>query len=228
MTSSSSGAQGHHHHGTQETPGQVAASVRLHQTQRQVDEVIGIMRSNVDKVLERDHKLTELDKITAALEEGASDFEVETKKVKKNYEGRGRGKLYCCKVMMCVLGILLLLILFILCDLFLTRWVFWVKCSETVGGLGLWCKVVDDNATTTNTSTTALPPPETVEEEEETVTSPPPPSKKAEGEEPPPPPPLHEGRASPESNLALVNKGHNVLDTGVLVEGGGEEEKEQK
>lgn len=34
---------------------------RLQQTQAQVDEVVGIMRTNVEKVLERDQKLSELD-----------------------------------------------------------------------------------------------------------------------------------------------------------------------
>lgn len=34
---------------------------RLQQTQAQVNEVVGIMRVNVEKVLERDQKLSELD-----------------------------------------------------------------------------------------------------------------------------------------------------------------------
>ncbi|CAG0896996.1 unnamed protein product, partial [Cyprideis torosa] len=42
-------------------PQHVAASRRMQQTQAQVDEVVGIMRQNVDKVLERDTKLSELD-----------------------------------------------------------------------------------------------------------------------------------------------------------------------
>lgn len=37
-----------------------AASRRFQQTQAQVDEVVGIMRTNVEKVLERDTKLSEL------------------------------------------------------------------------------------------------------------------------------------------------------------------------
>lgn len=36
------------------------ASRRFQQTQAQVDEVVGIMRTNVEKVLERDSKLSEL------------------------------------------------------------------------------------------------------------------------------------------------------------------------
>ncbi|KAF8796119.1 Vesicle-associated membrane protein 3 like protein [Argiope bruennichi] len=45
----------------QPNPQQSAASKRLQQTQAQVDEVVGIMRVNVEKVLERDQKLSELD-----------------------------------------------------------------------------------------------------------------------------------------------------------------------
>ncbi|CAB3364475.1 Hypothetical predicted protein [Cloeon dipterum] len=42
-------------------PQQAAANKRLQQTQAQVDEVVDIMRDNVQKVLERDTKLSELD-----------------------------------------------------------------------------------------------------------------------------------------------------------------------
>ncbi|RXG69745.1 Synaptobrevin [Armadillidium vulgare] len=43
------------------TPQQIAAQKRVQQTQAQVDEVVGIMRVNVERVLERDQKLSELD-----------------------------------------------------------------------------------------------------------------------------------------------------------------------
>lgn len=43
------------------TPQQMAAQKRLQQTQAQVDEVVDIMKTNVEKVLERDQKLSELD-----------------------------------------------------------------------------------------------------------------------------------------------------------------------
>ena len=42
------------------SPQVTAASRRFQQTQAQVDEVVGIMRTNVEKVLERDTKLSEL------------------------------------------------------------------------------------------------------------------------------------------------------------------------
>uniref|UniRef100_A0AAF5CSH5 Coiled-coil domain-containing protein 25 n=1 Tax=Strongyloides stercoralis TaxID=6248 RepID=A0AAF5CSH5_STRER len=48
---------------------------RLQQTQAQVDEVVGIMKVNVEKVLERDQKLSQLDDRADALQEGASQFE---------------------------------------------------------------------------------------------------------------------------------------------------------
>uniref|UniRef100_A0A8C7E470 V-SNARE coiled-coil homology domain-containing protein n=1 Tax=Naja naja TaxID=35670 RepID=A0A8C7E470_NAJNA len=41
---------------------------RLQQTQAQVNEVVDIMRVNVDKVLERDQKLSELDNRADALQ----------------------------------------------------------------------------------------------------------------------------------------------------------------
>lgn len=59
------------------------ANKRLQQTQAQVDEVVGIMRVNVEKVLERDQKLTELDQRADALQHGASQFEQQAGKLKR-------------------------------------------------------------------------------------------------------------------------------------------------
>ncbi|VDM38944.1 unnamed protein product [Toxocara canis] len=42
---------------------------RLQQTQAQVDEVVGIMKVNVEKVLERDQKLSQLDDRADALQQ---------------------------------------------------------------------------------------------------------------------------------------------------------------
>ncbi|XP_077998678.1 vesicle-associated membrane protein 3-like isoform X1 [Glandiceps talaboti] len=58
---------------------------RLQQTQAQVDEVVDIMRVNVDKVLERDQKLSELDDRADALQQGASQFETNAGKLKRKY-----------------------------------------------------------------------------------------------------------------------------------------------
>ncbi|XP_052894671.1 vesicle-associated membrane protein 3 isoform X1 [Anopheles moucheti] len=60
-----------------------ATSNRLKQTQAQVDEVVGIMRVNVEKVLERDQKLSELDQRADALQHGASQFEQQAGKLKR-------------------------------------------------------------------------------------------------------------------------------------------------
>uniref|UniRef100_A0A3Q1BE30 V-SNARE coiled-coil homology domain-containing protein n=1 Tax=Amphiprion ocellaris TaxID=80972 RepID=A0A3Q1BE30_AMPOC len=58
---------------------------RLQQTQAQVDEVVDIMRVNVDNVLERDQKLSELDDRADALQAGASQFESSAAKLKNNF-----------------------------------------------------------------------------------------------------------------------------------------------
>ncbi|XP_015356793.1 vesicle-associated membrane protein 3, partial [Marmota marmota marmota] len=58
---------------------------RIQQTQNQVDEVVDIMRVNVDKVLERDQKLSELDDRADALQAGASQFETSAAKLKRKY-----------------------------------------------------------------------------------------------------------------------------------------------
>lgn len=62
---------------------QSTAQKRLQQTQAQVDEVVGIMRVNVEKVLERDQKLGELDQRADALQMGASQFEQQAGKLKR-------------------------------------------------------------------------------------------------------------------------------------------------
>jgi len=43
------------------------------------------MRTNVDKVLERDQKLSELDDRADALQHGASQFETQAAKLKRKY-----------------------------------------------------------------------------------------------------------------------------------------------
>lgn len=96
------------------TPQQIAAQKRLQQTQAQVDEVVDIMKTNVEKVLERDQKLSELDDragryisrlfifylpidrnfnfkfeyislYTDALQQGASQFEQQAGKLKRKF-----------------------------------------------------------------------------------------------------------------------------------------------
>merc|ERR1712032_824481 len=51
----------------------------------QVQEVVGIMRGNVERVLERDQKLSQLDDRADALQQGASQFESQAAKLKRKY-----------------------------------------------------------------------------------------------------------------------------------------------
>jgi t-SNARE complex subunit (syntaxin) len=61
----------------------MVASKRLQQAQAQVGEVVDIMRVNVEKVLERDQKLSELDRRADDLQEGASQFQQQAGKLKR-------------------------------------------------------------------------------------------------------------------------------------------------
>lgn len=47
---------------------------QTNETKNQVNEVMGIMRNNIDKVLERDTKIQNLDERSAALQDGANQF----------------------------------------------------------------------------------------------------------------------------------------------------------
>lgn len=62
-----------------------SSNKRFQQTQAQVDEVVDIMRMNVDKVLERDQKLSQLDDRADALQMGASQFEQSAGALKRKY-----------------------------------------------------------------------------------------------------------------------------------------------
>lgn len=79
MTSNSSGVP----------PGGAAAgtggSKRLAQQQAQVDEVVDIMRQNVDKVLERDKNLSLLDDRADKLQHNAAQFEQQAGKLKRKF-----------------------------------------------------------------------------------------------------------------------------------------------
>ena len=58
-----------------ETP--VEKQSRVAQAQTVVEEVVGVMRGNVGKVLERDGRLAELDQRADALQEGSSLFQAQ-------------------------------------------------------------------------------------------------------------------------------------------------------
>ncbi|XP_069038838.1 vesicle-associated membrane protein 1-like [Lepisosteus oculatus] len=71
--------------GSPPAPPNLSSNRRMQQTQAQVEEVVDIVRVNVDKVLERDQKLSELDDRADALQAGASLFESSAAKLKRKY-----------------------------------------------------------------------------------------------------------------------------------------------
>ncbi|XP_052120355.1 synaptobrevin-1 isoform X1 [Frankliniella occidentalis] len=82
---------------------------KLQQTQAQVDEVVGIMRVNVEKVLERDMKLSELDDRADALRMGASAFEQQAARLKRKFWWQNIKMM----IIMGVIGVVLLAIIII-------------------------------------------------------------------------------------------------------------------
>ncbi|XP_010573568.1 PREDICTED: vesicle-associated membrane protein 2-like, partial [Haliaeetus leucocephalus] len=69
--------------------------------------VVDIMRVNVDKVLERDQKLSELDDRADALQAGASQFETSAAKLKRKYWWKNLK-------MMIILGVICAIVLIII------------------------------------------------------------------------------------------------------------------
>ncbi|VDO39155.1 unnamed protein product [Haemonchus placei] len=80
---------------------------RLQQTQAQVDEVVGIMKVNVEKVLERDQKLSQLDDRADALQEGASQFEKSAATLKRKYWWKNIKMM----IIMCAITVILIIII---------------------------------------------------------------------------------------------------------------------
>ncbi|XP_045163058.2 vesicle-associated membrane protein 3-like isoform X2 [Mercenaria mercenaria] len=97
-------------------------SKRLQQTQAQVDEVVDIMRVNVDKVLERDQKISELDDRADALQAGASQFEASAGKLKRKFWWKN------CKMWLILIGIVVVIIVII---------IVWVATSQSGGSENL-------------------------------------------------------------------------------------------
>ncbi|KAG6925733.1 vesicle associated membrane protein 1, partial [Chelydra serpentina] len=77
----------------------MSSNLRLQQSQAQMEEVVNIMSVNVEKVLDRDIKVTELDGKAEALEAGASVFKTSAGKLKRKYWWKN------CK-MMIMLGVI--------------------------------------------------------------------------------------------------------------------------
>merc|ERR1712002_1139947 len=57
----------------------------MEQTQAQVQEVVGVMRNNIDKVLERDTKLSDLDNRASNLEASSNMFQQSSRRLRKKY-----------------------------------------------------------------------------------------------------------------------------------------------
>ena len=63
----------------------LVAQRRMQQTKAQVDEVTEIMKMNVEKVLERDAMISQLDERADALQEGAEMFEKQAGALKSKF-----------------------------------------------------------------------------------------------------------------------------------------------
>ena len=64
---------------------QMVASKRIQQAQAEIGVAVDIMRVNVEKVLERDEKISELGRRASMLQEGASLFQFKTVQMKRKY-----------------------------------------------------------------------------------------------------------------------------------------------
>jgi len=64
---------------------QIQAARKMAQQQAQVDEVIGIMHTNVENVLERDRKLGDLEERADALQDGCAQFEKQAAAMKNKF-----------------------------------------------------------------------------------------------------------------------------------------------
>lgn len=65
--------------------GAPSSSRKMQATKAQVDEVVDIMRNNVEAVLERDAKISMMDDRADALHQGASQFETQAAKLKNKF-----------------------------------------------------------------------------------------------------------------------------------------------
>uniref|UniRef100_A0A5K3FC61 V-SNARE coiled-coil homology domain-containing protein n=1 Tax=Mesocestoides corti TaxID=53468 RepID=A0A5K3FC61_MESCO len=81
---------------------------RLQRTQAQVNEVVDIMRVNIEKVLERDKNLSQLDDRADALQAGASQFEASAGKLKRKFWWRN------CKLLLVLCGLLAVIIIVVI------------------------------------------------------------------------------------------------------------------
>ena len=58
---------------------------QIKETKKQVGQLIDLMKTNVTKVIERDEKMTDLSARSAAMEANASQFQMQSRSLKKKY-----------------------------------------------------------------------------------------------------------------------------------------------
>ncbi|KAM9434873.1 vesicle associated membrane protein 1a [Clarias gariepinus] len=85
-------------------PPNTSSNLRLQHTQAQVDEVVDIIRVNLDTIMDRDKNLSNLDDRADALHSGAKMFESSAAKLKNKYWWKN------CK-MMIIMGVIVVLLI---------------------------------------------------------------------------------------------------------------------
>uniref|UniRef100_UPI00358E8F88 vesicle-associated membrane protein 3-like isoform X1 n=1 Tax=Myxine glutinosa TaxID=7769 RepID=UPI00358E8F88 len=83
------------------------SQVKLQQARGQVEEVMGVMRGNVERVLARDEKLSQLDERAEALQVGAATFETTATRLRRKYWWKN------CKMWAILISVILILIVII-------------------------------------------------------------------------------------------------------------------
>nr|XP_033779689.1 vesicle-associated membrane protein 1 isoform X2 [Geotrypetes seraphini] len=99
--------------GPEGAPPNLTSNRRLQQQQAEVEQVVDIMRDNVDKVIARDEKLSELDDRADKLQAGAELFETRAAQLKRKYWWKN------CK-MMIIMGAICAIIVVIIIIYFCT------------------------------------------------------------------------------------------------------------
>ena len=90
----------------------MSSNNQLEHTQRQVQEVVGVMRNNIDRVLERDNKLNDLDYRASNLQAHSQVFQQSSRRLKKKYWWQNVKMMICIGVTVTVLIIILALIIY--------------------------------------------------------------------------------------------------------------------
>merc|ERR1712126_52622 len=89
------------------------ASNQMEQAQAQGQEVVGVMRNNIDKVLERDSKLSDLDTRASTLEASSSMFQQSSRRLRKKYWWQNlKMKFWLADCSLLILIVLILIIYF--------------------------------------------------------------------------------------------------------------------